>query len=271
MIVVGNHNRWQLILDSVNTHHEQTEEDPLPLNIIITMKDLRKLASNMYASITTIDDEGITLMRQHIPDMYSKHTYDRGKRVSQIEREQKSITDVSYAYGELDHEVFATIYAKLQGSYGISKDAFVDLGSGVGKIVYTAGFVGKFKKCIGIEQIKCLHDRGQKRERLWKKIANKYISLNEIQYRFCDNDFMTILNEWTKTATLILLHWTAFSSPQILKISLQGLKECQEGCMCITLTHSIPVIAETGFEIIENGFCETSWGEASYFIHEKMS
>jgi hypothetical protein len=45
--------------------------------------------------------------------MYDKHSFERGRRVSQREREDKNLIDESYAYGELDPEIFTTIYMKV--------------------------------------------------------------------------------------------------------------------------------------------------------------
>ncbi len=52
-------------------------------------------------------------MRNYLPQMYDKHSFERGRRVSQKEREEKNLIDESYAYGELDPEIFTTIYMKV--------------------------------------------------------------------------------------------------------------------------------------------------------------
>ena len=52
-------------------------------------------------------------MRNYLPQMYDKHSFERGRRVSQREREDKNLIDESYAYGELDPEIFTTIYMKV--------------------------------------------------------------------------------------------------------------------------------------------------------------
>ena len=48
--------------------------------------------------------------------MYDKHSFERGRRVSQKEREEKNLIDESYAYGEMDPEIFTTIYMKVINS-----------------------------------------------------------------------------------------------------------------------------------------------------------
>ena len=49
-------------------------------------------------------------MREFLPKMYDKHNLDRGKRVSQKERDEKGITEECFAYGELDVEIFMHTY-----------------------------------------------------------------------------------------------------------------------------------------------------------------
>ena len=265
--------RWSSILDLVNTPEEPSERNPEPANLNITAQVLRKCASELYANITSIDSEGVTLMRNYMPELYAKHTIERAKRAAQADRAKFSLVDSCYAYGELDYEIFATIYSKLEGSYGVRDDLFCDLGCGVGTIIYTAAFIGRFKACSGFERLKGLYDRGQKRERIWRKMGqtnNFPARIRDTNVRFYCDDFVggKVQDEWTMQASLVFLHWTAFSKQQVDRTA-EALKYCQEGCMCITLTHPIPENADTGFELLEEGVCETSWGEATYFIYER--
>ena len=267
--------RWTSILDLINTVEEPTQKNPEPCNILLTPELLRKLASELYANITSIDSEGVSLMRKYMPELYAKHTVERAKRAAQIERSKSSLIETCYAYGELDYEIFATIYSKLEGSYGVRKELFCDLGCGVGTIVYAAAFIGKFEICCGFEQLRGLYDRGQKRERVWKKMVQSYnfpSPIRDAKIKFYNDDFVggKPQDEWTIRASLVFLHWTAFSKQQILRTT-QALKYCQEGCMCICLTHPIPANADSGYEVLEQGICETSWGEAEYYLYEKMS
>lgn len=265
--------RWNSILDLINLPEEPSESNRNPVNIHITMDILRKLISELYANITSIDSKGVSLMRKYMPELYAKHTTERGKRAAQADRAKYALAETCYSYGELDYEIFATIYSKLEGSYGVRNELFVDLGSGVGTIVYGAAFIGKFELCCGYERLRGLYDRGQKRERIWRKMVQSYSfpsPIRDTQLRFYNDDFVggKPQDDWTMKASLVFLHWTAFSKQQIFRAA-QALKYCQEGCMCITLTHKIPEDADAGYELMEQGICETSWGEAEYFLYEK--
>jgi hypothetical protein len=260
-------NRWDKILKQINVNNQPTAEDPSPFNVEISLLDLRKLLSAFYSSVTRVDSEGVVLMRDKMPIIFDKHSVDRGKRVSQYEREKNEIIDECYAYGEMDYEIFATIFIKIKATYGINNTkGFVDLGCGVGQIVYAASFIGSFSNLFGIENIKSLVDRAEKRERIWRKLVeNSSIGQLNPKFRFLKSDFISN-DEWVKSSSFIFLHWTAFSKTQVADIS-RMLMDCNEGTMVISITHPISDIA--GYEILERGFCEVSWGQAEYIFQEK--
>ena len=68
--------------------------------------------------------------------MYDKHSVERGMNISLRERDVKGIVDECYAYGELDHEIFAAMYLRVCSVFGErSRGIFYDLGCGVGTLV----------------------------------------------------------------------------------------------------------------------------------------
>ena len=201
-----------------------------------------------------------------------QHSIERCRLYSQKEREKRDLLDESYSYGEIDYEQFAKIFYKIELIYGInSRQSFLDLGCGVGTIVYTASIIGKFNLYVGIEYIQCLIDRADKRVTLWNKYTQERNSMEGSkipQFRFLPNNFM-INTDWISDVSFIFLHWTAFSFPQINDICIL-LQDCNEGTQCLTITHSIPANQNTGFIIIDKGFIQATWGKAEYFLHEKI-
>ena len=138
------------------------EEDPIRLNI--DEEKLKDLLQKVFQTTSSGAGEALELMRQYVPNFYDKHTIERAKKVSQFERNQRGLTNECYSYAELEYEVFATIYAKVVRAYGSAKNAFfADLGCGVGQLVYTAALVGEFNKCLGVEHVDALMERGSKR------------------------------------------------------------------------------------------------------------
>lgn len=68
--------------------------------------------------------------------------------------------------------MFATIYAKVVRAYGVAPEGFfVDLGAGVGQLVFTAALVGEFKRVMGIEHIDALMECGERVSQLLRRIT----------------------------------------------------------------------------------------------------
>ncbi len=170
--------RWDKLLAVCNGRIEPTEVEPDPLQIQLDMEEFKLVLRTTYHRAQVPSSLGITLMREFLPKMYDKHTIERGKRVSQKERDDKGITDECFAYGELEVEAFVKIYFKVCGAYGSwpKKPCFFDLGCGVGNLVYAAAMIGAvpWKTCGGIDGIQALVDRGEKRTPRWVRFGEGF-------------------------------------------------------------------------------------------------
>ena len=128
--------RWDKMLTTINRNLEPTEKNLDPLRVEITKEVLRAVLRQLYEKKRSIASDGLALAREFIPLMYDKHSLQRGQNVSDREREQKNITDECFAYGELDHEIFAAMYLRVTAVFGEKKEGiFYDLGCGVGTLV----------------------------------------------------------------------------------------------------------------------------------------
>jgi hypothetical protein len=307
---MGTLNRWEKLLAEINVVIEPAEDEPDPLRIELSLVELRRVLSSVYQEANISRSDTFSQMRQYMPIIYEGHDPSHAKKLSQRERNKLGLSDECYAYGEVDYETFATIFIKIQTAYGICYGDFYDLGCGVGSLVYTAAFLGSFSRCIGIEKLNDLLDRGRKRSTRWNRIKPSLSSLSarEVQFEWIHADFLekeeaegvNSGTSWTKNASFIFLHWTAFSKRQMKKAT-DLLMECKVGTICITLTTPISTAVpsfnndsnsssngnigscsdnitrsasssrSTGYEVLESGDCETSWGSATYYVHEKMS
>ena len=132
----GASDRWNSMINLINTNDEPSKDIPDPLRVNITKDVLRVVLRDLYDKKRSIQSDGLALAREFIPLMYDKHTVERGINVSQRERDQKGITDACYAYGELDHEIFAAMYLRVTSVFGErTNGTFYDLGCGVGTLV----------------------------------------------------------------------------------------------------------------------------------------
>lgn len=241
-----------------------------------------------YTEVNAAAAERIVDIRTYLPKMYDKHSIERwddtfyctvlisniyvylgnrARRVSQQERNENGMADPCYSYGELHYEMFITIYEKIARAYGVHKGGvFFDLGSGVGQLVYAAAIIGEFKKCGGIEAIGALSDRGLKRMVRWEAYKeNLTKEVRAVQFVWLNEDIVKT-QVWHE-ATFIVLHWTAFGND--LKSTIcQMLKACSEGTLIVTFTSPLP---DNDFCLLVDDYCQASWGETTFFVHEKLT
>jgi SAM-dependent methyltransferase len=280
--------RWDKVLKLVNTNEEATfrvkkgkiryedgrivdgddtkvNNDPLRVNL--TIDELKKTFRTLYNETKIIKSDGLLVLREYLPQIYDKHSYERGRRVSQKEREEKIIIDECFAYGEIDFEIFSTIFAKIRQVYGFQDNGvFYDLGCGVGNLVFCAAYLGNFSKVVGIEFLQSLHERGLKRIPRYEGFKENYpLSIRKTRVEFIQDDFL-LCDYWSES-TFLLLHWTALNKEQQMNVS-NKLRYCREGTFVLAFTHPIP---DVNWEILIQDKCETSWGEAVFYIQEKLN
>lgn len=167
------------------------------------------------------------------------------------------IDDASLVYGELDGEELQNYFAEL--SPLIQPDGqFVDLGSGLGKVVMTAGMHFSFASCTGIEIVPYRHRMALERFKSLLKLAQD--SFNQLQVSVTSEDQITI--PWTSemrvshllelpkrvsfqvgnmfscdvsNASLVFIYSTCFGS-FIHQLAHKLANESPEGCLVTTTT-----------------------------------
>lgn len=260
--------RWDKMVLTVNRTVEPKDPDDDPIRLKLTKEQLMALLVEIYENIEVIQSDGLALMREYLPKLYDKHTVERGKRVSQSDRNARGLVDACYAYGEVSVEVFATIQSKINLSFGWCTDtpAFYDLGSGVGQLVYAAALVGEYNKCVGIDFVESCLKRGSARMERWKNLSTKFTQkYKDVRIDFIyDNIFECTFQA---EGTFLWLHWTAFSTSQRDSVS-DSLKYCREGTYVVTLTHPL---SGSDYHLHVKDTCEASWGTAIYHVYEKTS
>ena len=259
--------RWEKLLKAVNRIEPQVDPKVFPVQMRLDQSELKKVLVMIYDNVAAVQSDGIALMRDYLPKMYDMHSVELARRVSQKEREENNMYDECYAYGELDFEIFATIYFKVSAAFGVfPQGCFYDLGSGVGQLVYAAVLAGMFSKCAGIEAVKALHDRANLRIHRWNKFKLEFPRrYREVDIIFSHDNFFK--SEYQTEATFILLHWTAFTKAQ-REVVVDGLEACREGTIVVALTH--PIHGET-YELLKEDSCDTSWGHTMFYIQEKLT
>lgn len=132
----GTTTRWDKVLGIINRFTAPSEEEPYPLNIMLDFDELKEIMKLLFNDVKFISSDGLALLRTYIPKLYDKHSVERCRLLSQKERDERSLMDEAYAYGEIEAEIFATIYLKVVSVYGANPEGvFYDLGCGVGTLV----------------------------------------------------------------------------------------------------------------------------------------
>lgn len=262
----GTPTRWTKILAYLEKAESMVKDiQGIPLHL--TQEKLMKVLHSIYQHEKATQSEGLAYMRQYLVQMYAKHSLERGRKISTRYRDEHGKSDSSLAYGELEPEIFVTLYTKVCKGYGSHPQGrFYDLGSGVGNLVYAAAFVGDFAKCCGVEVIPPLLERGLKRMDQWRQFTEEArSSFKTPAISWINANFLESLI-WID-ATFVFLHWTAFSLPQRLLMA-DHLGLCAEGTIVVSITHAVP---STDFITLVKDECTASWGTTDFYVLEKIT
>ena len=265
----GTKMRWDKLVATANRLIEPTDEQPDPIRLEIDLETLKTILKSIYTNTQSGTAEGLKLMRELMPKFYDKHSYERGKKVSQYDRNKYAITDECYSYGEVEYEVFATIYSKVSRAYGHNSEIgwFMDLGCGVGQLVYAAALMGNFKRCYGIENIDSLLERGSKRATKYQMARSKLPEeKRSIEFQWIKEDFLEKTRFWYD-CTVFFLHWTAFNNEQVARFG-KLFNQANEGAIIISLTRPVP---NENLVLLAQDRCKTSFGETDFFVQEKLT
>ena len=262
----GTPTRWGKILAYLEKG-ESLVKDVQGIALHLTQDELMKALLTIYQHEKATQSDGLAYMRQYLVKMYAKHSLDRAQRISRKYRDEQRKCDSSLAYGEIEPEIFVTLYTKVCKGYGSHRQGkFYDLGCGVGNLVYAAAFVGDFAKCSGVEVIPPLLERGLRRMEQWRQFTEEVSgSFNTPAVSWVSANFLESLT-WID-ATFVFLHWTAFSLPQRLLMA-DHLGLCAEGTIIVSITHAVP---STDFVILVKDECTASWGTTDFYVLEKIT
>jgi len=209
------------------------------------------------------------------------------KDVSDEQLRKWIVDDGSLVYGELTseelHNYFAAVCPLLT-----TGGHFVDLGSGLGKVVMTAGLNFPFETCKGIEIVPYRHRMAQERYLHLLKVGQE--SFNQLQAPTKPEDVVSL--PWTtellvqhllnfpkrtsfmmgdmftcdvSQASLVFLYSTCFGS-FIHKIAHKMANEAPEGCLVSSTTH---VMNHPGLELVKHLPAKTvAWTDV--FVYKRV-
>lgn len=166
-----------------------------------------------------------------------------GYFLSKQERQQLTTDEDAFIYGEVEILPFFWL---LQKAKIRSEETFYDLGSGIGKAAFVAGFYGNFSKILGLEILPGLHKTAENKLKKISSLQNdfkkyltniQFININFLAYDFSEAD-------------VIFVNATCFSYSTWEKL-LEKFKLLKYGSRIIVTTKKIPL---DSFKLIFRNF-----------------
>lgn len=171
-----------------------------------------------------------------------------GANLSQAERKKLQNDEDAFIYGEIQ---FLPFFALLEKAMPRTGEVFYDLGSGIGKAVFTAALYFDFKKTVGIE---CLSGLTRTAHAQLKKATDYFSSTEKLaSIQFVQDNF---LNYDFSDADIIFINATCFSYSTWEQL-IAKFKLLKSGSRLIVTTKKLPA---DSFEFIQQSFALMSWG-----------
>ena len=164
-------------------------------------------------------------------------------------------------YGEVPFAVWKEIVEKTNPK----KDGvFFDLGSGTGRVVMESHIVFDFKKSIGVELLKGLHDKACEVKDKFEKFVKPKI-LNQLKDRELQFVNANIFDVDLQEADLIFMNHPFKDRELFEKLEEKFLKELKPQTKIVTTIRSLN---NPAFKALGSQKYEFSWGESTIYFHE---
>ena len=213
---------------------------------------------------------------QELSSLYEEYTFATAKDASltdDIRREDdnnhQKHSENSLVYGEIDLQGF--IQLLLTNDINIphsSKDIFYDLGSGSGRAVFAARYIGDYKECIGIELLGNLHNMATSVQSLYK-FQYKHKLLHD-DINFIHSDLLDV-KEWWSVGTVVYIPNLLFDNVLMEQI-VEKAKYAPNNAYWICLKKfNSDESFNTEFELIHQCPVEMSWGQSNVYVYKRCS
>jgi hypothetical protein len=118
-----------------------------------------------------------------------------------------------------------------------------------------------------VEAINALLERGEKRMPRWDRFKKSFSrDIKKTKFLWEGGDYLEDVVPW-RDATFVLLHWTALNKEQLDRAG-DCLAQLREGALVVSFTTPV---ANSDFEILVKDTCEVSWGQAVFYVQEKLT
>lgn len=177
------------------------------------------------------------------------------------ENHNKSAVTESFLYGELPFATWGKIVAKLDPK----KDGvFFDLGSGTGRVVMLSHLLFDFKKSIGVELLKGLHDTACKINEIYEKNIKKHV-LNHVENRELQFVNKDIFDVDLREADFIFMNHPFKDNGLFDSLEEKMVRELKSGSKIVTTIRSLK---HPAFKSLGDHKYNFSWGESTAYFFE---
>jgi len=232
-------------------------------------------------AVPPLPDDDMLLRQKLFQNIFRKCTSEVAKQASRAEREKASLLEVqSLTYGEMHfaamHELLNTVKRE-HGNLHSGRGVFLDLGSGAGKAVISAGLLHPFERIVGIERLECLSDFAQAAsEQYLGSTLPDGVAKPEAQ--FMRGDFVELLagqemKELAPQVNVCLAVSTCYGDDEMQALA-RFARLMPADAIIITFTQTLPatlVNSEAkGWALVSQKLMEMMWGPSTCLIYKKV-
>lgn len=212
-----------------------------------------------------------------LDSLYEEYTFASAKDASLTDDLQRRIsnnnkngcdhehTEDSLVYGEIDLQGFCDLLMNhVPHSHN---DVFYDLGSGSGKAVFAARFVGDFQDCVGIELLSNLHEMANSGVKSLYRFQYQHKLVHQ-DVRFVCSDLLNY-DGWWKDGTDVYIPNLLFSNKLKDQIAEKAVK-MRSGAFLICLKKFEGNAFNLVFDLIKERPVAMSWGESITYIYKRQ-
>ena len=210
-----------------------------------------------------------------LDSLYEEYTFASAKDASLTDDLRRRIsssdgtcehdhTEDSLVYGEIGLKGFCDLL--MHHVPHSSDDVFYDLGSGSGRAVFAARFVGDFRECVGIELLSNLHEMATSVRSLYRfQYQHKLIHQN---VQFICSDLLDH-DGWWKDGTVVYVPNLLFDDSLKAQIAEKAVRMRAGACL-ICLKKFEGAAFNSVFDLVKERPVVMSWGESNTYIYKRQ-
>lgn len=204
-------------------------------------------------------------------DLYRNYTYEYNAELSRTIRKRLGFThDVNLSYNQATFPEMMKVMAQLRriGFHDHAEGNFVDLGSGVGTMVFAAMLAHDFHTATGVEILTGLHDTACKVSTTW---SNNTLQLSQmgpkrdtvVKFKLGDMCYV----DWSQ-GDVVFCNGTCLDTVVLGKVHVLA-RELKPGAFFIMVTKKLPEDALMWFQFVDTSSMTLNWGSAPVHYYRR--